>query len=79
MAVLLSHIQNFSRPPADNSASEGELLPEHQGQKNGGEREPGEIGWCLKRITATNNLYRQTPCSLELCFSLWVNREKDPQ
>ena len=50
MAVLLSHIQNFSRPPAaDNSASEGESLPEHQrmpyqGQKNGGEREPGEIG-----------------------------------
>ena len=50
MAVLLSHIQNFNRPPtADNSASEGELLPEHQrmpyqGQKNGGEREPGEIG-----------------------------------
>ena len=44
MAVLLSHIQNFSRPPADNSASEGELLPEHQGQKNGGEREPGEVG-----------------------------------
>lgn len=49
MAVLLSHIQNFNRPPAaDNSASEGELLPEHQhmpyqGQKNGGEREPGEI------------------------------------
>ena len=49
MAVLLSHIQNFSRPAADNSASEGELLPGHQlmpyqGQKNGGEREPGEIG-----------------------------------
>lgn len=64
MAVLLSHIQNFNRPPAaDNSASEGELLPEHQhmpyqGQKNGGEREPGEIGWYLKRITATNNLYK---------------------
>lgn len=49
MAVLLTHIQNFSRP-ANNSASEGELLPEHQqrmpyqGQKHGGEREPGEIG-----------------------------------
>ena len=48
MAVLLSRIQNYKRP-ADNSASEGELLTEHLrmpdlGQGRNEEREPGEIG-----------------------------------